>query len=317
MAPPELPKAMARITRLPRHKIADAISKLSKEEIRMFHKHMASIKIPSEKLALEQAGTLPFHWDEHIQDMCNQETIVDSFMKRIAGTIPSTALLEIEECSRQAKQLASEIFESWEVLHTMLAHHEEIIRKRWAKKTRAQKRDILLIAWPGMSTSHRPDMDENVFLNVATQDITNPRRGSESTAWPYINLEDLVEPNALPVFMDARGRNLPDKFAHADLELAPVYKLRKEFLAIRRDNCTMMFLGQRCAETYGEIIEWDSASATLDSIKKGHATHPDQGLRILTIQQGIWTFLHRCTALILADDLHQIKLLVSQPWPRT
>lgn len=254
MAPPDLAKVLAKIKHVPEDQQARALANLSREELQALHEQVAKVDIPWGNLDLEQVALMMemplskletfLHYDEQIKHMSSHETDVNRFMKQTADEIPPTAVPGITECRRQSNELRSDIFSSFEALKTMLAYHKDLTKKRWIKKSRAQKGEILLIAWPGMSARHRPDMDENVYLQDNTTAIANPEEVFAPAAWPYINLEDLLEPNALLMFMNARGRNSPHKFAHADLELAPVVKLRKAFLALRQDDCTMMILGE-------------------------------------------------------------------------
>jgi len=118
-------------------------------------------------MPLSNLETFFLHYDEQIKHMSSHETGVDRFMKQTAHAIPPTAVPGITECRKQSNELRSDIFSSFEALKTMLAYHEDLIRRRWMKKSRAQKKEILLIAWPGMSARHRPDMDEKVYLQEA------------------------------------------------------------------------------------------------------------------------------------------------------
>lgn len=71
---------------------------------------------------------------------------------------------------REANKRSNKIFASYNMLHETLERHEAAIQKRWTKKTRPQRLKILLEAWPGMPTVHRPDF--GAF-----------RRESEHTPW--------------------------------------------------------------------------------------------------------------------------------------
>ncbi|KAF2195745.1 hypothetical protein K469DRAFT_744224 [Zopfia rhizophila CBS 207.26] len=66
-----------------------------------------------------------------------------------------------------------------------------------------------------MPQSHRPDFDAQ-FTNRSFISI------AERTAavWLYINQEDLLKPKTLPIFINARGRQLPDVFDTSGFENA-------------------------------------------------------------------------------------------------
>lgn len=86
------------------------------------------------------------------------------------------------------------------------------------KKNVKARRDILLRAWPGMSATHRPD-----FVNLRAIKKQAPRSRTcmaEAYLWPYVNLEDLQQRNLLLVFLNSRGRNLPETFRFADVKAA-------------------------------------------------------------------------------------------------
>lgn len=86
------------------------------------------------------------------------------------------------------------------------------------KKNLKQRREILLKAWPNMSATHRPD-----FVNFRDSKKQAPRSRtcrSEAFLWPHINLEDLQQRNLLLLFLNSRGRNLPETFRLADVKAA-------------------------------------------------------------------------------------------------
>jgi hypothetical protein len=50
------------------------------------------------------------------------------------------------------------LFNAREVLKYTVVRYEDLIRSRWMKKSRAQRRQILLEAWPDIAPKHRPDL---------------------------------------------------------------------------------------------------------------------------------------------------------------
>lgn len=67
-----------------------------------------------------------------------------------------------------------------------------------------------------MPSTHRPDL-------YALQRGPNLQRAQwtkfrEAYLWPYINVEDLGKGKSLRLFLNARGRHLPDAFAHVGCE---------------------------------------------------------------------------------------------------
>jgi hypothetical protein len=61
------------------------------------------------------------------------------------------------EVRQQAKYGSQKVLEHWDTLRKIVERHAETLEKRWMKKTRKKQKDILLQAWPNMSSSHRPD----------------------------------------------------------------------------------------------------------------------------------------------------------------
>src|SRR5436190_24345999 len=73
------------------------------------------------------------------------------------SNLPIPLLPSRAEVKREAAQRSLKIFEHWNRLHEILERHEGVLIKRWMKKSKEQRKKILLSAWPGMSASHRPD----------------------------------------------------------------------------------------------------------------------------------------------------------------
>jgi len=151
-----------------------------------------------------------------------------------------------------------------------------------------------------MSSTHRPDFE--ALLLTKHHNILELSEISDALTWPYINQEDLLRPKALLIFLNARGRHHPHNFAHSDLELAPMFKLRKEFLDLRKEKTyTMNFIEREETGDYGKVINWETESEAMKDINQGLSVNPDHGLQILYIQSGILAFLGRCCVEILLD----------------
>ena len=223
-----------------------------------------------------------------------------NYFATVSPNLPQpTSFPTADEIRREARERSSKIFEDWQVLNDILMRHEETIRKRWMKKVQGKKKEILLKAWPNMPSSHRPD-----FLALANESADQRRNGTkyrDAYWWPYINVEDLVKPKSLLLFLNARGRHLPEAFAYADFDATHVGQtslaIRSAFL-----NCyTMLLHGQKTSEEYGRLISWDENDEAFDWMNSGIQFQPGWGLQVLEIQQGILRFLVQCCFLILHD----------------
>ncbi|KIX01254.1 uncharacterized protein Z518_08979 [Rhinocladiella mackenziei CBS 650.93] len=197
---------------------------------------------------------------------------------------------------QESKTYSKTIFESWNELHQILIRREDAIRKRWMKKTKDQRKKILLTVWPEMPLRHRPDF----------QELARPRSrcGSmnrDAFKWPYINQEDLVRGKSLLLFLNARARNPPHVFAHADHEATHVGQTSKAITLPFLNQYTMYLVGQTRAETYGRLVHWDDDPEAFDLMHNCLQFQPGAGLLVLEIQSKTYSFLVQCCCRIFHD----------------
>jgi hypothetical protein len=216
--------------------------------------------------------------------------------RRMPSSMPSP-----KEVRTKARRYAQDLFKDWTTVHAIIERHEETIRKRWTKKSREQKKRILLTAWPGMATQHRPDVAafRSMRSNVRAQSPGS--KSYESFMWPYINLEDLMKPRPLLLLLSARGRNPPDVFVHSDLEQAHLGKISGATMPAFLNEYTMLFVDRNSPDTYGELVSWDDDEDAFDLMLHGIGMHPGDGLHALEMQQRIWQFLVSCCKQLLRD----------------
>ena len=223
--------------------------------------------------------------------------------------LPIPKKLSYEEIAQHAARFSKSIFVDWTKLNAIVKRFEPAIQKRWLKKNLDQKRSILLKAWPDIPKTHRPDFVG--FRNVRKQAPRSRTLLSAAYLWPYINLEDLQGHNHLLMFLNSRGRNLPDLFLSADVEAAHLG--RGWHLHMEEDLMSMQFFGQRSPRSYGKLGTKDD----LGMIQRSDCRyHPALGLLGLEIQAGIYEFLLACAKHILHDvDASQYFLAPHQPMP--
>ncbi|ORY62097.1 uncharacterized protein BCR38DRAFT_394731 [Pseudomassariella vexata] len=204
------------------------------------------------------------------------------------------------EVRSRAKRLSKSIFTSWDTLHAILEKREETIRKRWMKKTKDQRAKILLAAWPNMPASHRPD-----FQALRKNSTSKPQGAFK---WPYVNLEDLTQSRNLLLLLNSRGRNLPEAFAHADLEATHVGQTSQvvnlEFL----NEYTMYLVGGKNPDTYGQLVSWDEDDNAFDLMMNQIQFPPGHGLLVLEVQDKLLRFLVECCYQMF-HDIHKEKLI--------
>lgn len=218
----------------------------------------------------------------------------------------------VDEVRREATERSSDVFEKWKRLHDLLLHHEAVIRKRWLKKTQEQRKRVLLSAWPGMATSHRPDYQ--AFRKDPTADrlfglprlirplqTTTPYRNE--FLYPYINLEDLLKTNNLLLFLNSRGHNKPDEFAYFDSKTHHLGRSTGAIQPAYLHGYTMLLTDQTTPTTYGRLIKWGRELEGFMQMLYGTGFQPGEGLLVLEIQQTLLGFLVRCAESILHDLL--------------
>lgn len=197
--------------------------------------------------------------------------------------------------SREATERSRNIFTSFEEVRGILDRYEPMVRKRWMKKSTAQRKVALLEAWPGMAEGHHPHFKayrRDTALQ-ARRDAHHQHLGHtkfrDAYMWPSINLEDLQRGNTLLLLLNSRGRHLPYIFAH--LDGGSVYLGAHWGVIASRtvDNFYMMDLAGDSAETYGRV-EQNPRQTTSDEVDSTKMT-VDMGMTVLEVQERILEFL--------------------------
>ncbi|OCL06401.1 hypothetical protein AOQ84DRAFT_411066 [Glonium stellatum] len=182
-------------------------------------------------------------------------------------------------------------------MNSIIERYEATIQKRWIKKTKEQRK-ILLAAWPQMSTSHRPDFA--AFKTKTAGQTGNSRR--DAYIWPCVNLEDFLKSKQLfLLFLNSRGRNKPDAFAHADLRACRFGLTSCALVPAFLNEHVMMFTRRHTPETYGELIAWDDHPEAFQWLRSQRGAHPGEGLSILSIRERLYGFLVGCCKTILHE----------------
>ncbi|CAF9941525.1 MAG: hypothetical protein HETSPECPRED_003636 [Heterodermia speciosa] len=214
------------------------------------------------------------------------------------GLPPPSSFPSPDEVRSQARALSKAVLDQWHFLNGLITKHENTIQKRWVKKTREQRRKILLSAWPNMPVSHRPDL-EDFFKNGTRRQTRTP--AIDFYKWPYINLEDLLKSKLLLLFLNSRGRYMPDAFARADLEACNFGITTGTFMPAYLNEYVMLFADRHSDDTYGELIAWNDHPEAFNWMMSKYATLPGQGLLLLEIQRHLYGFLVKCSKEILHD----------------
>ena len=150
-----------------------------------------------------------------------------------------------------------------------------------------------------MATQHRPD-----FLAFPRENMEKRARETkfrEAFVWPQVNQEDLIYSKTLLLFMNARGRHLPEGFACADLRSVDLGLQQGAIRPCFLNGYTMMLRGQTSAESYGKLIAWDEDDRAREWARSGAQMKVGNGLLVLEIQQRILKFLVNCCRSILHE----------------
>ncbi|KAA8621316.1 hypothetical protein PtrV1_05817 [Pyrenophora tritici-repentis] len=194
--------------------------------------------------------------------------------------------ISLRECRREARAKSKSIVDNYKLLNNVLARYEDLIRTRWSKKTRTQRKTILHNSWhTTIPTSHRADL---IAFRRSELDVGGEERNEDSAYWwPHINEEDLLTPATIPRFLNSRGRNAPSVFVDMDWDST----------AIGRE------LSADLTE-YGKLVKVP-AGAEDEGIK----ISATRGLLILEIQKAVMEFLiNVCQGILHEKDLDPTAL---------
>ena len=221
-------------------------------------------------------------------------------MQNINPDMPIPNILSYSDVKRLSRQRVLHIFANWERLHTILQRYEDVLRKRWMKKTQEQRRNVLLTAWPHMSKTHRPDFQ--ALQRESEQQRRTATRFRDAYLFPYINLEDLSKAKNLLLLLHSRGHNKPDVFAYFDLMMQRIAVDVRAVTISFLGGYSMQLTGETSADTYGRLVSHANPNeASIVMTTAGLGMHPGRGLLVLEVQDKLLSFLVKCTEIILQD----------------
>ncbi|KAJ4327131.1 hypothetical protein N0V84_002393 [Fusarium piperis] len=211
----------------------------------------------------------------------------ESFLKAMGGPMPK--MPSPAEVRREAEEKSRDIFAAYDTLRNIIQRHEATIQKRWSKKTRQQRLQVLLNAWPGMPASHRPDFE--AFRKEPKEQRERGTRYRGYFMWPDINQEDLSQPKMMPLLLNSRGRHPPPTFAAADNAAVHLGLVSKALVPIFLNEHVMVLNGATTADGYGKLIAWEDHPDAFDWMHTRKQFLPGEGLVILEVQAHLMKFL--------------------------
>ena len=215
-----------------------------------------------------------------------------------------------KEVRIEARDLSKLVLDQWQMLNGIITRHENTIRKRWTKKTKEQRRKILLSAWPNMSTSHRPDLAD-FFKSGPRSQSKDPDLAPYK--WPSINLEDLSTSKLLLLCLNSRGRYTPDAFARADRDACHFGMTSGKFMPAFLNEYVMLFADRHTKDTYGELIAWEDHPDAFEWMISKYGFLPGEGLLLLEIQHRLYAFFVKCCKGILHELPEEALMDMSLP----
>ncbi|RAL13726.1 uncharacterized protein BO97DRAFT_449852 [Aspergillus homomorphus CBS 101889] len=239
--------------------------------------------------------------DASFDDISRYQAILfESIGAEQAGNVPLPEIISTTDVRQEANARSEDIFQCYDTLHKILQRHEATIQRRWLKKNRRQRVEVLNNAWPSMAGVHRPD-----FAALRRESEAQVAQGTkllDSFMWPYINQEDLSTNNALPLLLNARGLHSPSHFAAADLQAMQLGIKSNAIVPIFLDKHIIILNGfVENDRKYGELICWSGNPTASMWMEKKKQFLAGDGLLILKAQARLLSFLVKCCRQILHD----------------
>ena len=266
-------------------------------------------------LAMEKfMSTLHLHKpDLPAPDMDDPNVDLSGFVSGMHQAVAAQKI-EYQEIMRRAqgvRGIVNNIFDNWGKLQYVFSEHTRTLGKRWSKKDEHKRRGLMLKAWPNMSSMHRPDFDV----------IRHDRRGPaqlDALMMPHINLEDLSSQDNLLKLISSRSQMDPGHFARTDCLRFDTALAMEAANPARPWKTIMLLTGQATRNDYGRLIDIENSAGWEKIMWTGFGFLLEQGVLVLELQNKLYSFLAKCTELLLHDlDLSgsakvQFPLVLSQ-----
>ncbi|KAL8935305.1 MAG: hypothetical protein Q9216_005491 [Gyalolechia sp. 2 TL-2023] len=208
---------------------------------------------------------------------------------------------KISTVREETSRLVSDIFAKRGRMIFLLDRFGDVILKRWHKKTPEQRKKILYAAWPSMADHYRPDI--NAWHTFSKEDLQTSCQ--EFFIYPHINSEDLSKPGPLLILMQNRARYSPNTFVTTDMESLNFGVTSGVLRPSSLTGWTTLMLGRKTGKTYGQMRSWASGEEAHDLATCGVGLRTGEAMLVLELQDRLFSFLIRCTELILSDLDHE------------
>ncbi|KAJ7720160.1 hypothetical protein B0H16DRAFT_1793617 [Mycena metata] len=232
------------------------------------------------------------------------EKEMKEFFDSLGPHMRPKALLQPQEARQKADEIRRELFTSWNRLRPIVLAYEEVIQRRWKKRTAIKRKQVLADIDPDLPKEHAPEIS-------ALKDDDDGRKLSRNTfLLPYLNLEDLSINNGTQFLglLHARAYHFPPKFAWFDSQTLGFGIVAGGVARYHGVGCAVVASGDE--STYRKVLEYserlnpaDESSpdgAQMEMVSRESMSFGD-GLAVLEMQAKLLAFLLAVVSMILSD----------------
>lgn len=223
---------------------------------------------------------------------------------------------------QEATKLANLAVLKYQVLHNITTQHLVAVQRRWLKKSKKQRQDLLLQAWGRMPEA--PCEDLRLFREGITSNLSSFQRSVYLL--PQINLEQLRQDTALPAWLFSRGQNPPHIFLRFDASRTKMMENGTEMMKFPpMDSIEAFLAGGRLMEMnidarpelYGKIFVYNTQQKYQAATARDDTMAVGVGLLALEMQVKMIEFLVKMSQLMLQDmnKLTGANIMESPLWP--
>ncbi|PBK70400.1 hypothetical protein ARMSODRAFT_1003543 [Armillaria solidipes] len=241
------------------------------------------------------------------QSWSNPEYVKYMMMNMTPAHARPEKFLTVEEVSEVADDFRKALFDKWDGLGSIMAIHENSVRKRWSRRTQTKRRSLLKELGIPIPDKHAPEVD--LFEKLGTGGARGGQLSDARDAFlsPFLNVEDLTSGNGENFLglLHYRTRLLPSEFSQFDLQCLHFGIVSGAIKRVSVPDCTMVGIGGR--ESYGQVLPNDCTlrlggpdGFTLEWIY-GAGMQISEGLAVLEAQVKLLSFLIQLVHRILID----------------
>lgn len=185
--------------------------------------------------------------------VCSQQFRTTGQQKQLRNAYSHT--VDNEQARLLVAEHTNQITSSLDYLREECAEHATAIAKRWRKKSRDKREEVLLGCKPDLEPKQW--MILRFFNDNSTHNWQLARESRDSWLLPWLDVESLKEdPARLLGLLNNRTRFSPEDWASHDNEVL-MFGYNQGFLAIDYNPLCVVMTGSK----YGELVPWDESAA--------------------------------------------------------